>query len=166
MASIPSGASTLFIQSWTPIGWTRNTTYDDHGLRVTDTPGSDVNGSASWTNRVSSGTPWQWFWPATVNGADGSALSVNPAVGELASHTHTLTTGYISFGWSNMRQYPGGAASGRAGGSTPVQTTSGSAGTGSPTAHTHPLAFVASPGVSLNVTMQVKYIDAILATRD
>lgn len=167
MASIPSGASTLFIQSWTPIGWTRNTSYDDHGLRVTSVPGSDVNGSAGWSNRVGSGTQWQWSWPATVNGANGSALSVNPAVGELASHSHTLTTGYISYTWSSLRQYPGGAASGRAATPVvPVSTTSGSAGTGSPTAHTHPLAFTAPPGVTLNVSMQVKYIDAILATRD
>lgn len=165
MASIPSGSKTLFIQSWTPTGWTRDLTYDDHALRVTDAPSTDGTGSA-WTATVASGTGWQWVWPSTLNTSTGSPLSVNPTTGELATHTHTLTTGYISYGWSNMTQYPGGAASGRAGGATPIQTTSGSTGSASPTPHTHPLSFNAAPSVSLTVSLRVKYIDAILASRD
>jgi hypothetical protein len=166
MASIPSGSKTLFIQSWTPTGWTRDLTYDDHALRVTDVPGSDGTGSA-WTSTVASGTGWQWVWPSTISSSTGSPLSVNPATGELASHTHTLTTGYLSYGWSSLTQYPGGAASGRVATPViPVSTTSGAAGSASPTPHTHPLSFNAAPSVSLSVSMRVKYIDAILASRD
>lgn len=167
MASIPSGSTTLFIQSWTPVGWTRDLSYDDYGLRITDVPGPDGTSGANWSAAVASATAWQWTWPGTVSGASGSPLSVSPTVGELAPHTHSYTSGYISYGWSNLRQYPGGAASGRAATPVvPVSTTSGSVGSGSPTDHTHPLAFGSSPGVSLSVSMRVKYIDAIIATRD
>ena len=166
MASIPSGSKTLFIQEWTPVGWTRDMSYADCGLRVTDTPGVDGTTGSDWTSAVASSTGWQWSWPATINSPAGS-LTVNPTTGELAAHTHGYTSGYISYGWSSLRQYPGGAASGRA--ATPVlqtSTTSGSVGQQTPDPHTHPVAFGASPSVSLTVSMQVKYVDAILATRN
>lgn len=167
MASIPSGSTTLFIQPWTPVGWTRNTSYDDYGLRVTDAPGADNTTGTNWSTAVASATAWQWAWPATITGSPGSPLSVNPATGEMAAHTHAYTAGYISYGYSNLRQYPGGAASGLA--ATPVlqvNNTSGAAGSVTPATHTHPLAISSSPSVSLSVSMRVKYIDAIIATRD
>jgi hypothetical protein len=167
MASIPSGSKTLFIQAWTPTGWTRDLSYANHGLRVTDTPGADGTSGSDWTTAVAASTGWQWVWPATVSSPGGSPLSVTPTTGELASHIHTLTTGYLTYGFSYLTQYPGGAASGRVG--TPIissNTTSGSAGSAVPDPHTHPLSFNSAPNVSLTVSMRVKYIDAILATRD
>jgi len=167
MASIPSGSTTLFIQSWSPVGWTRDLTYDDYGLRVTNIAGSDNTSASGWTTTVGQAAQKSWTWASTITNPTGSALSVNPAVGELASHTHTFTSGYISYTSSSLRQYPGGAASGRAGISPiPTGTTSGSTGSPAPAAHTHPLAFSATPGVTLSVGLTVKYIDAIIATRD
>lgn len=166
-ASIPSGSTTLFVQPWTPVGWTRNLTYDDYALRVTNTPGADNTTGSGWAASIASNKIWTWTWPVTFGSPTGGAITVGSTVGELASHSHTYTTGYIDYGYANMTQYPGGASSGRAGGiGTATGTVSGATGSASAAAHTHPIAFGGAASVGYQVWVNVKYVDAIIASRN
>lgn len=145
-AEFASGTKLIFQQTAAPTGWTKETGFADHALRLTSGTVSS-GGSVSFTTA---------FTSKTVAGTVGdTALSIN----QLPAHTHTDT----------KRQYDSGVGGGsgtaflvdessnRNEEAQTTPTTSSSVGSGA--THTHTFT-----GTAIN--MAVAYADVILATKD
>jgi hypothetical protein len=134
---VPVGSTMLFWQAAAPTGWTQVTTHNDKALRVV----SGTGGVAGGTNAFST------VMAQTVVG--NTTLSTTT----MATHTHPITTSYDLV----AATYLGGGSAGYGTGSSDVQHIFTSfaisnAGGGSP--HNH------------GITMDIQYIDIILATKN
>jgi len=184
----PQGTSMLFQQTSAPTGWTKQTTHNDKGLRLTSgtvgTGGSVAFTTAMATPAVSVGS---------VTGDPGSNLAV--AVGNLAvsmsgnisattlstaqmpSHTHQFQ-GAATGG--NQRQYFNAATFGNPSANPNANPTSFPTGGGQSHNHGHNLSgsMSGAPSLSGNVTsgnlavaastatINVQYVDFIIANKD
>jgi hypothetical protein len=156
MPDIVSGTSTLFRMTTPPIGWTKNTSFNEHALRVVSgsaSSGGSANFSNVFTNIPVSAT-------GTVSGSIGPFTLTYQ---HIPQHTHT----YPRLTANRPGRY---GTSGQ-----PISVTGGpgwnvpsnSSSTGSSGAHTHPvgdIGFTWSPSNSLNLA--VRYLDIIIATRN
>lgn len=134
----PSGTTMLFVQASAPIGWTKSTSYDNYALRIVSGSGGATGGSVDFTTAFSN----------TTTGA--TTLSTS----QLAAHAHkvlqapnfssALYNTYTNTGNTQISLTLSGASSGNA----------GTDNTGGGSSHTHSL------------TLAVKYIDAIICTKD
>lgn len=171
-----SGTKMLFRQASAPVGWTKDTAYDDHAIRVVSGSPSDggtsgfstalgtpaVSGSVSLSGSLSVGN-----LQASVSGnvtVDGTTLST----AQIPSHRHS----YGRAGNNVLRGQRGQNTSGTSGGNTSFVGGSGS--------HAHNVtqnlsgALSGEPGTgtlsgsltSATADVNVKYVDFILATKD
>jgi hypothetical protein len=158
--SIPNSSTTMFKQSWAPVKWTKQTTLNDYALRVTSTLGPDTN----------TGSNFSVAFNQELNA--GGTLSVNATIGStsapFSSHSHTMTPNLLTGSTTSVNY---GAAP-RFPGLTTITTTpgavTGSAGSHSGTSfapHTHTFTELLYPFVFTNQTINIKYIDIIIATR-
>jgi hypothetical protein len=160
--SIPSGSKMLFYMAAAPVGWTQDTTHNDKSLRVVSGAGGGSGGSNNFSTVQAQTT------------VGGHTLTVGEtAAGITSNNTVNITVNpgstanFVPFsdgGWSQTTVSPAStnvvpiSSAGRPVGSTtalsgnnaiPVTSnnTSGSA-------HNHP------------ITMDVKYVDMIIASKD
>jgi hypothetical protein len=139
-----AGTAMMFVQTAAPTGWTKSTTHNDKVLRV-------VSGSASSGGTTAFSTVFANQTPTiTTSGLSAGATTLTS--GQIPSHTHTIVR-------ATDPCSPGTAAAngGFAGGSL---TTSSTGGGGS---HTHSISGSAT---SSAITLNVQYVDVIIATKD
>lgn len=142
-AVIPSGTAMLFVQTAAPTGWTKSTTHNDKALRIVSGAASS-GGTSAFSTVFTNQTP-----TITTSGLSVGATTLTTA--QMPAHTHTATQQGSFF-------YSGSCG--------PIRyetsnTVSGSTGGGG--SHTHSLSGSAT---SSAVTLNVQYVDAIIATKD
>jgi hypothetical protein len=144
IAGFPSGTLMLFQQTAAPTGWTKQTTHNDKALRVVSgTAGS--GGSVAFSTAMA--TP-------SVSGSvsiSGSISNTTLSTSQMPSHSHTINGG----GGSG-----GGLDDGTA--QTNKGTTNNTGGGGSHN-HGHSLSGSLS---SSTATINVNYVDLIIAAKD
>ena len=145
-SGIPASTVMLFVQTAAPTGWTKSTTHNNKALRVVSgAVGS--GGSVAFTTAF--GTP-------SVSGSlSGSVGSTTLTESQIPSHRHYLTTGSSGYngGGGNIFYSPGlnpggGLYSGYTGGGS---------------SHSHSFSGSLS---SATATINVQYVDVIIATKD
>lgn len=140
-AAFPAGTAMLFVQTSAPTGWTKSTTHNDKALRV-------VSGAASSGGTTAFSTVFTNQTPTISNTLSVSNTTLTTT--QIPSHTHNVGGGSAAaagcgFNWA------GNTAS----------AVSGATGGGG--AHNHGL----SGGItSTAVTLNVQYVDVIIATKD
>ena len=147
-ADIPSGTLMLFQQTAAPTGWTKQTTHDNKALRVVSgTAGS--GGTTAFTSVFANQTP-----TITLSGLSANATTLSTT--QIPSHNHSLNYPL------NFANNPCGVVVIRLdnGNSTGNANTSSTGGGGS---HSHSVSGSAS---SSAVTLNVQYVDLIIASKD
>jgi hypothetical protein len=133
----------LFQQTAAPTGWTKQTTHNDKTLRVVSGSASS-GGTSAFTTVFTNQTP-------TITTSGLSAGATTLTVAQMPSHAHSVTfygcgSGGISAGQGSC---PNGSGS-----------TNANGGGGS---HTHTISGSAT---SSAVTLNVQYVDLIIASKD
>jgi hypothetical protein len=140
---VPSGTLMLFQQTAAPTGWTKQTTHNDKALRV-------VSGAASSGGTTAFSTVFTNQTPTISTSLSAAATTLSTT--QMPSHSHSYT-------W-----FVGGSACGGfnpGNGPVPGCSSTGSAGSGG--SHTHSISGSAS---STAVTLNVQYVDLIIASKD
>lgn len=183
-----SGTALLFAQTNAPTGWTKVTAYDQAALRIvsgTASSGGSVNFTSAFTSQTPSGSVSVSVNSGSLAVSSGS-LAVN--AGTLAVGSTTLTTAQIPSHTHDVNVVTGTAkAGGTAIGIVTNATTIGplansATATGGGGSHNHSLSgspsltgspsLSGSPSVSSAsfsgnaINLAVKYVDAIIATKD
>jgi len=154
---IDSGCKSLFKMSTPPVGWTKNTDYNNHTLRVvTGTGSASAGGSVDFTSVFVS---LAVSASATVTGTIG-AVTLGPT--QIPAHTHTF------YGSSAApAKYTSGAVNPLTTALGPSWDYPGSTTNTGGSTHTHPsgdAGFNWSSASTINLA--VKYIDVIIASKD
>jgi hypothetical protein len=138
-----AGTAMLFVQTAAPTGWTKSATHNDKALRV-------VSGSASSGGTTAFSTVFTNQTP-TITTSGLSAAATTLTTPQIPSHTHSYTA-------------PSGAGTSDTGGGGIISTTGATTGaTGGGGSHTHSLTGSAT---SSAITLNVQYVDVIIATKD
>ena len=149
---IPAGSVMLFYQSGAPTGWTQVTTQNNKALRVVSGTGGVAGGTTAFSSVFTNQTV------STSISVSGTTGSTTLSTSQIPSHTHQLP---FQFGGGNYCEAVPIAASG-GGGINPYANTNASGGGGS---HNHSFSGSGS-GTSSAVTLNVQYIDIILASKN
>jgi hypothetical protein len=143
-STFPSGTLMLFQQTSAPTGWTKQTTHNDKALRV-------VSGSASSGGSTAFSTVFTNQTPTiTTSGLSAGATTLTTA--QIPSHTHDLkggaaqTYGTVGLYRNTIFDY--------------TMVTEAAGGGGS---HTHSISGSAT---SSAITLNVQYVDLIIASKD
>ena len=140
-----AGTAMLFVQTAAPTGWTKSTTHDNKALRV-------VSGSASSGGTTAFSTVFSNQTPTiTTSGLSAGATTLSTS--QIPSHTHTV---------------PVADPCNVSAGNFPTQSRTNSASlttgaTGGGGSHTHSISGSAT---SSAITLNVQYVDVIIATKD
>lgn len=139
-----AGTAMLFVQTSAPTGWTKSTTHNDKALRV-------VSGSASSGGTTAFSTVFANQTP-TITTSGLSAAATTLTTTQIPSHTHTIVraTDPCSAGQGAM-------------GTSYVGSSFTSSSTGGGGSHTHSISGSAT---SSAITLNVQYVDVIIATKD
>jgi len=138
----PSGTAILFAQTAAPTGFTKSTTHNDKALRV-------VSGAASSGGTTAFSTVFANQTPTiTTSGLSAGATTLTTAQMPSHSHTYPQFSGYSGIGLG-AQSADGGAAA--------------SSSTGGGGSHTHTVSGTAT---STAITLNVQYVDVIIATKD
>lgn len=141
-AAFPAGTAMLFVQTSAPTGWTKSTTHNDKALRV-------VSGAASSGGTTAFSTVFTDQTPTISNTLSVSNTTLTTT--QIPSHTHNVGNSVSSAAAGCGYYWAGNTAS----------VVSGATGGGG--AHNHGL----SGGItSTAVTLNVQYVDVIIATKD
>jgi hypothetical protein len=138
-----SGTLMLFVQTAAPTGWTKSVTHNDKALRVVSGTATS-GGTTAFSSVFSNQTP-----TITTSGLSAGATTLSTS--QIPSHTHTTSVGG-TFAVST----PGYGNAVSAG-----STNSGATGGGG--SHTHSISGSAT---SSAITLNVAYVDVIIATKD
>jgi len=139
-ATFPSGTAVLFAQTAAPTGFTKSLTHNNKALRVV-TGTASSGGTTAFTTVFTNQTP-----TITTSGLSVRATTLTTA--QIPSHAHGIAKGCADSGFS------GGGGDGVAG------TTNNAGGGGS---HDHTITGTAT---STAITLDVQYVDIIIATKD
>lgn len=148
-SAFPAGTAMMFVQTAAPTGWTKSTTHNDKALRV-------VSGTASSGGTTAFSTVFANQTPTiTTSGLSAGATTLTTA--QMPSHTHstglypTTSSPYnpVAPIYGGNSFYSGG-----------VKSTDATGGGGS---HTHSISGSAT---SSAITLNVQYVDVIIATKD
>jgi hypothetical protein len=137
---VPSGTLMLFQQTSAPSGWTKQTTHNDKALRVV-TGAASSGGSSTFSTVFTNQTP-----TITTSSLGVGATTLTTAM--IPSHNHTGAT--YSQGALAFEGGPGGADT-------------GTGFTGGGGSHTHS---VTGSATSSAITLNVQYVDLIIASKD
>ncbi len=144
-----TGTVLLFYQASAPTGWTQVTTQNNKALRVVSGSGGVAGGTTAFSSVFANQTV-----TTSVSGTTG-ATTLSTA--QMPSHTHTNLRGDAGFAGGNyvlsnqFYQYNGG-------GTLTLNQSTGGGGS-----HDHSFS---GSGTSSAVTLDVQYIDIILASKD
>jgi hypothetical protein len=137
----------LFAQTTAPTGWTKSTTHDNKALRVvsgTASSGGSTGFTSVFTNQTVSTSI-----SVSISGTTGATTL---STSQMPSHTHSAFAGSVLYGTT------GGGF-----GATNSQT----GATGGGGSHTHSFSGSGSgSGTSSAVTLNVAYVDVIIASKN
>ncbi len=145
-ALFTSGTLMLFQQTAAPTGWTKQTTHNDKALRVVSGAASS-GGSTAFSTVFSNQTP-----TITTSGLSAGATTLTTS--QIPSHTHTYDR-------PNLGSTPGLQASSQVAKTVTAGVATGAEGGGS--SHTHSISGSAT---SSAITLNVQYVDLIIASKD
>lgn len=174
-AGVPSGTKQLFVQTSAPTGWTKDTSSNDNSAVRIVTGSVTTGGSADFSSAF--GTP---AVSGTIGGApavgnlgvsvSGNISSTTLSVNQIPSHSHNVALYNNVFGQNTAA---------RVHSQTAAQTNAGNQATGNrgnsgSHNHGHNLSgnLTGAPGVgnlsldSSTASINVKYVDVIVATKD
>lgn len=181
MAELSSGTSTIFNMSTALVGWTKNTSFNDCMLRVVSGTTSS-GGSVNFSSVFQTQTPTGSVGSAGTVGTDSTILSES----QIPSHTHSIQTytaylpptpnpgaaSVLRFGINpsptqGVNPLTGSPINPGAPQGQPGLVSSGTTSTGNSEGHAHPTT-ITSPGTITGdaLSLNVKYVDMIIATRD
>lgn len=144
-SAFPAGTAVVFAQTAAPTGWTKSTTHNDKSLRV-------VSGTASSGGTTAFSTVFTNQTPTiTTSGLSAGATTLTTA--QMPAHTHPSGV-YGSGGGTPFNAFAPADFIG-------AQYTTGSTGGGG--SHTHSISGSAT---SSAITLNVQYVDVIIATKD
>ena len=143
-ATFPSGTAVLFAQTAAPTGFTKSLTHDNKALRVV-TGSASSGGTSAFTAVFTNQTP-----TITTSGLSVGATTLTTA--QIPSHSHVMEN-VSTCGGSSVY---GGIFQGSLG-------TFNTGSTGGGGSHTHTLSGTAT---STAITLDVQYVDVIIATKD
>lgn len=162
--SIPSGTTMIFWQAAAPVGWTQITTHNDKALRVVSGTGGVAGGTNAFSTvmgqtAVGNHTLVVGELPSNISAAGNNNITLYPA-GNSGNYFPINVTS-----WQGFTVGPGGTGTNvpmsingnPIGGTTNVQGSVTIAVTSNNTAngaHNHP------------ITMQIQYVDVILASKN
>lgn len=142
-AGFAAGTAMLFVQTAAPTGWTKSTTHDNKALRV-------VSGTASSGGTTAFSTVFANQTPTiTTSGLSAAATTLDTS--QIPSHNHTF---YSGGSLSQFGTYVHGANL-----ADVLKSVSSTGGGGS---HTHSISGSAT---SSAITLNVQYVDVIIATK-
>ena len=141
-----TGTVMLFVQTAAPTGWTKSTTHDNKALRVVSGTAAS-GGTTAFTSVFANQTP-----TITLSGLSAGATTLSTA--QIPSHTHTV--GVVTGASSNSIASAQGATN-----AYPSTFATGATGGGG--SHTHT---VSGSGSSSAITLNVAYVDVIIATKN
>lgn len=144
---IPAGTVMLFYQSAAPTGWTQVTTQNNKALRVVSGTGGVAGGTTAFSSVFTNQTV------TTSVSVSGTTGATTLSTAQMPSHNHSYTA-VLSSGSGNS-EAPGAL---NFGGSSTGNTGGGGS-------HTHSFSGSGS-GTSSAVTLNVQYIDIILASKN
>lgn len=156
---IPSTSRTTMQMTTPPVGWTKDTSYNEYTLRVQTgsvTSGGTVNFTTAFTSYTTQ--------PVSSSISLG-ATTINNQM--LPSHTHSRNWNNppVSVGIRPARGSPIAYSSTvRSPVFTVPATIHGSTGGGG--SHTHPIGTIAATQISGGLDFRLSYVDIILVTRD
>jgi hypothetical protein len=141
-----TGTAMVFYQASAPTGWTKATTHDNKAMRVvTGATGGGSGGTTAFTTVFTNQTP-------TINAAGLSAGATTLSTAQMPSHTHGFGGNGCGGGVPRVGTCGNGGAYGN---------NTGSAGSGN--SHTHSISGSAT---SSAITLDVQYVDLIIATKN
>ena len=147
-----SGTKILFYQASAPTGWTIDTSVNDVGVRIVSSNGGGVSGSTSFSSIFKSGTIATSSTSVSISGNTGNRQLT---VAMLAAHTHTIDTWTLEGGHGYfVKNSP----------NNQYQEILYTGSTGSNGTHNH--SFSGSSSHSHNITLNLKYINVIVCTKD
>lgn len=151
---LPSGTVSLYYQSAAPTGWTQVTSLNDYALRIVNTAGGGTGGTTAFTTVFTNQTP-------TISGGTLSATigATTLSTTQIPSHTHQQ---YV-FSNSAAGQPAATAGIDDAVANTAANNTGGTGGGGS---HTHSFSGSVSAITSSAVTLNVRYANIILCSKN
>lgn len=147
----PSGTVALFTQATAPTGWTKGTTYDNYFLRIVS---GSTGGTASGTTAFSSVFTNQT--PSISNSLSAGATTLSTS--QIPSHTHYPIPGNGGGGFGGDQAAFSTNSQGQQYFYGPAFSATGSSGS-----HSHSISGSIS---SSAITLNVKYVDHILATKN
>jgi len=140
----PAATRITFNQTAAPTGWTKSTSDDNKALRVvTGTVGT--GGTTGFTTVFANQTP-----TITTSGLSAGATTLTTA--QMPSHTHTVARALVD-----------GASRSEYGGCDRAYATINTGSTGGGGSHTHTVSGTAT---SSAITLNVQYVDVIIAAKD
>jgi hypothetical protein len=154
----PSGTVMMFVQTAAPTGWTKSTTHNDKALRVVSGTASS-GGTTAFTSVFTNQTV------STSVSISGTSGATTLSTSQIPSHVHSANTFYYVDGASsntNNRFNEAGPAAGVGPFTNRTLNVNAEGGGGS---HTHSFSGSGS-GTSSAVTLNVAYVDVIIATKN
>lgn len=139
---IPTGTLMLFQQTAAPTGWTKQTTHDNKALRVVSGTASS-GGTSAFTTVFTNQTP-------TINTSGLSVGATTLSTAQMPSHNHSAAG--VSGDYRGGSDWNPGYA---------VSSNTGATGGGG--SHSHSLAGSAT---SSAITLNVQYVDLIIASKN
>jgi len=143
IAGFPTSTAMLFVQTAAPTGWTKSTTHDNKALRVVSGSASS-GGTTAFTTVFANQTP-----TITTSGLSAGATTLTTA--QMPSHTHLIGSNQAFSSGCGNNYFTGTSGS----------INSGATGGGG--SHTHSISGSAT---SSAITLNVQYVDVIIATKD
>jgi hypothetical protein len=147
---IPSGTAMLFQQTAAPTGWTKSTTYNDYAIRIVSGTAS-TGGSSNFSTCFANQTP-------TISTGGLSAGATTLSTAQIPAHSHQQVVSEGNNSCPGTRN-PTGCVYAASPGGTDFYT----GNTGSGGSHSHSISGSAT---SSAVTLAVKYVDHIIATKN
>jgi hypothetical protein len=147
--SVPAGSVMLFYQASAPTGWTQVTTQNNKALRVVSGTGGVAGGTTAFSTVFTNQTV------STSISVSGTTGGTTLSTAQMPSHTHSAPVGLnTGEGGDNIFSNTGG-----------FTTTSTTGATGGGGSHDHSVSGSGS-GTSSAVTLNVQYIDIIIASKN
>jgi hypothetical protein len=149
---IPAGTVILFYQAAAPTGWTQVTTQNDKALRVVSGTGGTAGGTTAFSSVFTNQTV------STSISISGTSGATTLSTSQIPSHAHSYSMATASAAVNgNNETSPFNFFGGNVGATTGAEGGGGS--------HTHSFSG-SDTGTSSAVTLNVQYINIILASKD
>jgi len=151
---LPSGTVSLYYQSSAPTGWTQVTSLNDYDLRLVSSGGGTTGGTTAYSTVFTNQTP-------TISGGTLTATTgaTTLSLSQIPSHSHSTTF----YNAGNCASDGSPLSTGGWSASPTNKSTDSQGGGGS---HTHSVSGSVSSITSSAITLNVRYANIILCSKN